>query len=122
VLVLVVIWGAATLAFGLLYLSGDPVNLLLPLDATPEVRESYRRALGFDRPIHVQYGVYLLNAVQGDFGMSLRSNAPALGLVLERMPASLLLAAAGLGFAIVIGVPAGVSRHCTAASRSSSAS
>jgi peptide/nickel transport system permease protein len=108
ILVVVVIWGAATLAFGLLYLSGDPLNLLLPLDATPEVRESFRRALGFDRPIHVQYGVYLWSAIQGDFGMSLRSNAPALGLVLERMPASLLLAGTALLFAIVVGVPAGV--------------
>ncbi len=108
VLVVVVVWGAATLAFVLLQLSGDPLNLLLPLDATPEVRERYRAALGLDRPVIVQYGVYLWNAVQGDFGTSLRSNAPALGLVLERMPASLLLAGAGLLFAIVIGVPAGV--------------
>ena len=107
-LVVVVVWGAATLAFVLLQLSGDPLNLLLPLDATPEVRERYRASLGLDRPVVVQYGVYLLNAVQGDFGTSLRSAAPALGLVLERMPASLLLAGAGLLFAVVIGVPAGV--------------
>jgi peptide/nickel transport system permease protein len=108
VLVAVVIWGAATLAFGLLYLSGDPINLLLPLDSTPEVRQAMRVALGFDQPIYVQYARYLLNAVQGDFGVSLRSNAPALGLVLERMPASLLLAGSALIFAIILGVPAGV--------------
>ena len=47
-LVIVVVWGAATLAFGLLYLSGDPVNLLLPLDASPEARAELRRAYGFD--------------------------------------------------------------------------
>jgi peptide/nickel transport system permease protein len=108
VLVAVVIWGAATLAFGLLYLSGDPINLLLPLDSTPEVRQAMRIALGFDQPIYVQYVRYLLNAIQGDFGVSLRSNAPALGLVLERMPASLLLAGSALIFAIILGVPAGV--------------
>lgn len=107
-LVLVVVWGAATLAFGLLYLSGDPVNLLLPLDSTPEVRAAFRASLGFDQPLHVQYGRYLWNALQGDFGISLRSNAPALQLVLERMPASLLLAGSGLLFAILLGVPAGV--------------
>jgi peptide/nickel transport system permease protein len=107
-LVAVVIWGAATLAFGLLYLSGDPVNLLLPLDSTPEVRAAFRTSLGFDRPLHVQYGRYLWNALQGDFGTSLRSNAPALALVLDRMPASLLLAGSGLLFAILLGVPAGV--------------
>lgn len=107
-LVVVVVWGAATLAFVLLQLSGDPLNLLLPLDATAEVRERYRASLGLDRPVVVQYGLYLLNAVQGDFGTSLRSAAPALDLVLERMPASLLLAGVGLLFAVVIGVPAGV--------------
>ncbi|MDQ3460410.1 MAG: ABC transporter permease [Deinococcota bacterium] len=108
ILVVVVVWGAATLAFGLLYLSGDPINLLVPLDATPEVRAAFRRAYGFDQPVWVQYGRYLQQAVQGDFGTSLRSDVPALPLVLERMPASLLLAGSGLLFAVLLGIPAGV--------------
>jgi len=107
-LVLVVIWGAATLAFFLLFLSGDPVNLLLPLDASPEVREQFRQANGFDRPMGEQYLRYLGRAVQGDLGVSLRNQTPALGLVLERMPASMLLASTALLFSVVFGVLAGV--------------
>ncbi len=107
-LVGVVAWGAATLAFLLLYLSGDPVDLLLPLDASPEARAELRHAYGFDDPLYVQYGRYLWKLVHGDFGVSLRSQEPALGLVLSRMPATLKLAGAGLLFALVLGIPAGV--------------
>lgn len=107
-LVVVVVWGAATLAFLLLYISGDPTDLLLPLDASAEAREAFRKANGFDQPFLVQYGKYLLRAMQGDLGISLRQQLPALGTVLERMPASMLLAGAALLFAVVLGVPAGV--------------
>ncbi len=107
-LVGVVAWGAATLAFFLLYLSGDPVDLLLPLDASPEARAELRRAYGFDDPLYVQYGRYLWKLAHGDFGVSLRSQEPALGLVLGRMPATLKLAGAGLLFALILGIPAGV--------------
>lgn len=103
-----VAWGAATLAFLLLYLSGDPVDLLLPLDASPEARAELRHAYGFDDPLYVQYGRYLWKLVHGDFGVSLRSQEPALGLVLSRMPATLKLAGSGLLFALVLGIPAGV--------------
>ncbi len=107
-LVIVVVWGAATLAFGLLYLSGDPVNLLLPLDASEEARQEMRHAYGFDQPIYVQYARYLYKLSHGDFGTSLRSEEPALGLVLQRMGPTLLLAGWGLLFAVAFGVPAGV--------------
>ncbi|WP_457637815.1 ABC transporter permease [Oceanithermus sp.] len=107
-LVVVVVWGAATLAFGLLYLSGDPVNLLLPLDASPEARAELRKAYGFDQPLYVQYGRYMVKLLHGDFGTSLRSEEPALDLVLQRMGPTLLLAGWGLLFAVVFGVPAGV--------------
>ena len=107
-LVGVVAWGAATLAFFLLYLSGDPVDLLLPLDASPEARAELRRAYGFDDPLYVQYSRYLWKLAHGDFGVSLRSQEPALGLVLGRMPATLQLAGAGLLFALILGIPAGV--------------
>lgn len=107
-LVVVVVWGAATLAFMLLYLSGDPTNLLLPLDASPEVRATFRRAQGYDRPLYVQYLRYLGDLVRGDFGVSLRSNQPALGLVLESFPATLRLAGLSLLVAVLLAVPAGV--------------
>lgn len=107
-LVLVVVWGAATLAFVLLYLSGDPTNLLLPLDAAPEVREAFRRAQGYDQPVYVQYVRYLGDLVRGDFGVSLRSNQPALELVLESFPPTLRLAGLSLLVAVLLAVPAGV--------------
>ncbi len=108
VLVAVVVWGAATLAFFLLYLSGDPTNLLLPLDASPDVRETFRRAQGYDQPLYVQYARYLGDLVRGDFGVSLRSNQPALGMVLESFPATLRLAGLSLLVAVLLAVPAGV--------------
>lgn len=107
-LVIVVVWGAATLAFLLLFMSGDPTDLLLPLDADSEIRAAFRKANGFDQPFLVQYGKYLLRAVQGDLGISLRQQTPALGTVLERMGASMQLAGAALLFSVLIGVPAGV--------------
>jgi peptide/nickel transport system permease protein len=107
-LVMVVVWGAATLAFLLLYTSGDPTDLLLPLDADVEMRAAFRKANGFDQPFLVQYGKYLLRALQGDLGISLRQQTPALATVLERMGASMQLAGAALLFAVAIGVPAGV--------------
>ncbi|CAN5853247.1 ABC transporter permease [soil metagenome] len=108
VLLFVVVLGAATLAFGLLYLSGDPTNLLLPLDASESTREAFRQAQGYDQPLYIQYGRYLGNLVQGDFGTSLRNKQPALSLVLERFPPTLRLAGLALLFAVLIAVPAGV--------------
>ena len=103
-----VVWGAATLAFGLLYLSGDPTNLLLPLDASESTREAFRQAQGYDKPLYVQYGRYISALLQGDFGTSLRNNQPALRLVLERFPPTLKLAGLALFFAVLLAVPAGV--------------
>ena len=108
VLLFVVVWGAATLAFGLLYLSGDPTNLLLPLDASESTREAFRQAQGYDGPLYVQYGRYMGALLQGDFGTSLRNNQPALRLVLERFPPTLKLAGLALFFAVLLAVPAGV--------------
>jgi ABC-type dipeptide/oligopeptide/nickel transport system permease component len=81
---------------------------LLPLDADVEARAAFRKANGFDQPFLVQYGRYLVRAAQGDLGVSLRQQTPALGTVLERMGASMQLAGAALLFSVLIGVPAGV--------------
>lgn len=86
------IFGVLTVAFFLVRLSGDPLALLLPEVATAEDIEQLRAALGLDRPLWVQYTIFMSNAVQGDFGNSLRLEVPALSLVLERLPATLELA------------------------------
>jgi len=103
-----VVFGVSLLSFLLVHLTGDPATLLLPLDATQEDRDRFRHAMGLDRPLAVQYVDFLGRAVQGDFGNSLRFQQPAMGLVVERLPATLALAGVSLGLALLIGVPAGL--------------
>lgn len=96
------------IVFALVFLAGDPVAMMLPDDAKPEDIAALRAALKLDRPFIVQYGNYLLNLLSGDFGTSFRYNQPALGLVLERLPATLTLAATSMVVAIMIAVPLGI--------------
>ncbi len=103
-----VLFGVATAVFVILHLNGDPTALMLPADARPEDAERLRHALGFDRPLPVQYLDFVGGLVRGDFGRSLRYDQPALQLVLERVPMTLLLAVSGLLFAIVLAVPIGI--------------
>jgi peptide/nickel transport system permease protein len=100
--------GVSVVVFALVHLSGDPVLLMVPSDAPREVVESTRRALGFDRPLLEQYARYVGQAVRGDLGVSLRINRPVGALILERLPATLLLTIAALGLATVVAIPAGI--------------
>ena len=104
----VAIVGALLIVFVAQRLSGDPVALMLPMDATEEDFVAMRAALGLDRPLPVQFVVFIANAVQGDFGDSYQWQAPAMSLLLERLPATLELALAGLVFALLLAVPLGV--------------
>src|SRR5690606_10679148 len=97
-----------TAVFLMLYVAGDPVVLMLGDEATPEQIASLREALGLNEPLHVQYGTYLANVLQGDFGTSYRYGLDALPIVLERLPATLMLAASSLIFAVVVSVPLGI--------------
>ncbi|WP_018752093.1 ABC transporter permease [Paenibacillus sanguinis] len=96
------------IVFILVRVTGDPVALMLPETATDEDRALLTQELGLNEPLYKQYGLFIMNAVQGDFGTSFRYNQPALPLVLERLPASFELAVAAMVFAIVIAVPAGI--------------
>lgn len=111
----VVIIGISMLAFAILHVIGDPVLLLLPQNAGKEEFERYRKLLGLDQPIHVQYWKFASRAVQGDFGRSWYGDAPAFRLVVERMPPTIYLTFAGLGVALLIALPlgilAGLKRH-----------
>jgi len=104
----VVCLGISIITFLLLHLKGDPVTLLLPLDAGKEEMASFRRQMGFDQPLYVQYVRFLLGAIQGDFGVSLYMKKSAFALVLERMPATLLLTFAGLFMSLVLAIPLGI--------------
>jgi peptide/nickel transport system permease protein len=81
---------------------------MLPMEATEEDFANMRRALGLDKPLVVQFFVFVSNAAQGDFGDSYYWSAPAMELLIDRLPATLELALAGLAFALLLAVPLGV--------------
>jgi peptide/nickel transport system permease protein len=103
-----VIFLALTVVFFLVRLGGDPVLLFLPMDIQAKDLNEFRERLGFNDPLVVQYGRFITRAVRGDFGESLRYKRDALGLVLERLPATLSLAAAALALTACVSIPAGV--------------
>ena len=100
--------GVSILSFVFMHLSGDPVMLMLPPDASRQQIEDLRERMGFNDPIPLQYLRFLSGAVRGDFGTSLRHQQPAMGIVLERLPATLELAVAGMGIALLVAVPFGI--------------
>ena len=103
----VVCFGVSLVTFLLMHLSGDPVAMILP-EATDADRAVLRDTLGLNRPLFVQYGSFLVRALEGDFGQSLFHRSPALPLVFERIPTTLLLTLLALGFAVLIAIPAGI--------------
>ena len=105
---LLVLLGVTTIVFALTFLSGDPAVTLAPLNTTAEELELFRHRMGLDRPVPVQYADFITRAVQGDFGSSFRYHEPAMGVVLERAPATLRLAAVAILFSLLISIPLGV--------------
>ena len=94
--------------FTMVNLSGDPVLLMLPPFATVEDREQLRKNLGLDKPLLVQYGLFLRNLSRGELGNSITTRRPARDVLFERLPATLQLAAGGMILAILVGVPLGI--------------
>jgi len=103
-----VLFGVSVVVFLILHLTGDPAALLLPPDATAEDVARFRKAMGFDDHVAVQYVRFLKGALHGDFGESVRHGEPAMHLVLERLPATFELAGAGLLLALCLAIPAGI--------------
>jgi peptide/nickel transport system permease protein len=109
VLAVLTFWAVSTIVWGLLYLTGDPVAILLA--GTPAGQtdvEQLRHALGFDQPLPIQYLHFLNAAVHGDLGNSLRSGEPALLLVSRRVGFTVQLALLALTLALVISIPVGI--------------
>jgi peptide/nickel transport system permease protein len=96
------------IAFSLFNFVGDPVALMLPPEATQADRQAMRESLGLDRPFHVQFATFVGNAVQGNFGISLRLGRPVSALLAERLPATLELAFVAAALALAAGIPLGV--------------
>jgi len=105
---LIVFFVVTAIVFSILHISGDPLALLMPPDAPPSDVEDMRRTLGLDKPLIVQYGLFLKNAAQGNLGVSYHHGQPALKLVLERLPASLELVITTMVISLVLAMPIGV--------------
>jgi peptide/nickel transport system permease protein len=103
-----VLFLALTAVFFLARLGGDPVLLFLPMDIQAKDVNEFRQRLGFNDPLPVQYGRFMAGAVRGDFGESLRYKQDALGLVLERLPATLRLGLLALLLTFCLAIPVGV--------------
>ncbi|RZL92061.1 MAG: ABC transporter permease [Variovorax sp.] len=104
----IVMISVAFIAFLLFQYVGDPVVFLLGQDATPEQIRELRAGLGLDKPFFVQFWHFLVNAVQGEFGLSLRQGSKVSRLIGERFPATLELALVAALLALAIGIPMGV--------------
>jgi peptide/nickel transport system permease protein len=99
---------AVTFVFVVLRLAGDPVTMMLPDDTPPAVVAQYRAAWGLDRSLPEQYVRFIWSAAHGDLGYSFRDDRPALDVVLERLPMTLLLGLAGFVIAVVVGLLTGI--------------
>ncbi len=102
------IWGVVSLVFVILRLSGDPAAVLLSPQGTREEYEALRRSLGLDRGLPEQYGLFAWRSLRGDFGTSFQFGVPALGVVLERLPATARLAAGATALILLGALPLGV--------------
>jgi peptide/nickel transport system permease protein len=105
---IIVMVSVALISFLLFQYVGDPVVFLLGQDATPQQIVQLRADLGLDKSFVVQFWNFLMNAVQGEFGLSLRQGAKVSRLISERLPATLELAGVAAVLALVLGIPMGV--------------
>jgi peptide/nickel transport system permease protein len=104
-----VLFIVSIIVFALARISGDPTNTLVPLDASVEQREALKRIWGLDKSYPEQYITFLGNAFKGKFGVSMKwSDSTAMGMVMQRIPNTLMLAGVAIGISLIIAVPIGV--------------
>ena len=104
----IVFLGVTVIVFVVTRMVGDPVKVMLPLEATMEQRAAFEKQLGLDRPIVVQFGDFLLDLVHLDFGDSLWQHRPAMEIVFEKLPLTMILAFMGIGLAFLLAIPLGI--------------
>lgn len=105
---IVLLFCVAIIVFTLGRLTGNPADLMLPEDATAEDREHLLRALGLDRPYYEQLYLFLVNAMRGDLGQSIRYRQPAVQLFFDRLPNTLTLVPLAVGIAVMLAIPLGI--------------
>ncbi len=104
---ILVLWIISTLLFFLIRVTGDPAEFLAGVNANPESVKALREKYGLADPIPVQYFNFLAGAIRLDFGRSIQANEPAMGLIMERLPATIQLAFTTLAFTFIVAVPLG---------------
>ena len=104
----IVIFGVTIFVFVVTRLVGDPVKVMLPLEATLEQRAAFEKQLGLDRPIWVQFIDFTTDLARLDFGESLWQHRPAMTIVFEKLPLTLELAFLGIGLAFALSIPLGI--------------
>src|SRR6185436_7415501 len=109
VLAIPIALGVSVLCFALVYLApGDPVQSLIPPDATPEDVANIKRLYGLDKPLPIQYLLWLARAVVGDLGMSLQTHRPVLSEVMGALSNTIIISAAAVliafSLAFVLGI------------------
>jgi len=97
-----------SIVFVLTRLSGNPIYLLLDVNATERDQEILTRHLGLDKPFPVQYGIYVMNVALGDFGNSIISRRPVTEHIWERLPATVELGFVAMFLSVLLGVPLGM--------------
>lgn len=105
---LLTLFVVSVIVFGLARLTGNPLDVLLDVTASPEERERVGRVLGLDQPLPVQYGLFLANLARGDLGRSLRTREPVAEMLAQRVPNTLQLVALATLLALAIAIPLGV--------------
>jgi peptide/nickel transport system permease protein len=104
-----VLFGILFITFALArLLPGDPCRAALGERATAKVCDAFIKRNGLDKPIHIQFGIYLQDVFKGDLGNSLRQGRPAMEILIERLPTTVELAIYAMLFAIIVGVPLGI--------------
>lgn len=96
------------IVFFLARLTGDPITLMVPLEATEEDYDRMRKMFGLDKPIYIQYWIFISGAVRGDFGVSMRWNEPCLEVFVKNFRNTLILGSAAMLWASLIAIPTGI--------------
>lgn len=105
---LLVLWVVSVIVFMMMSFTGDPVFMVVPIDATDAEIAQARRLLGLDQSLLVQYWKFITSLLQGDFGQSYVFRQPAMTLILERMPATVEMVLVAMVLAVVVAIPLGV--------------
>ena len=108
---LIVVFGVSVVAFGMLFMTGDPAEVILGEQAdrmTVAQIQEFRVKMGFDRPWYVQYASFVGKALQGDFGNSFVRHQPAYEVITDKLPATIQLASAAFVLSLLISIPLGV--------------